>query len=212
VHALRQVRYGNFVYGKDTGIAPLLGSMARDLGLPEEWGDPAKTIPVPCELVHHGMSKSCEEHALKRFTRSMRAAAGVYGPLQAIILLRRLLSSRAPKHAATRVKLVLYALLDTLRSSSFLASFVALFYYGVCLARTRLGPKLLPDVTAQMWDSGLCVLAGCMACGWSVLVERPKRQMELMLFVLPRAVSVFLPRRYEASVSFSPSLVLLMWG
>jgi hypothetical protein len=203
VHALRQVRFGNFIYGKDTGIAPLLGSMARDLGLPEELGDPAKTIPVPCVLVHHGLAKGCEEHGLRRFARAMGAAAGVYGPLQAFLLVRRFTGAKAPRDARARIVLVRRAVVDTLRSASFLASFVALFYYGVCLARTRVGPKMFPRVTPQMWDSGLCILAGCMACGWSILVEEPRRQVELMLFVVPRAVAVFLPRRYEAVVSFS---------
>jgi hypothetical protein len=222
VHALRQIRYGNFIYGKETGIGPLLGSMARDLGLPEEWGNPAITIPVPCELVHHGTSPSCEVHALKRLARSFRAAAGVYAPLQALLLLRRLLLLRSAQASTTaaaaaaagaaRTRLIANAVLDTVRSASFLASFVALFYYGVCLVRTRLGPRLFPGVTAQMWDAGLCVLGGCVACGWSVLLERPRRQMELMLFVVPRAISVFLPRRYEASVRdssfFFPALSL----
>lgn len=201
VHALRQVRFGNFIYGKDTGIAPLLGSMARDLGLPEEYGDPAKSIPVPCELVHHGTGKSCEYHAAIRLTRTMKVAMGVYAPLQAFILLRRLTANNAPRDAKGRLKLTGNAALDTLRSASFLASFVSLFYYGVCLARTRVGPKAFPTITPQMWDGGLCVLSGCMACGWSVLIERPRRQTELMLFVVPRAAGVFVPRRYPATVS-----------
>ena len=54
LHALRQIRYGNFVYGQDTGMAPLLKGMCEDYGVPVEWGDPAKSIPIPCELVHHG--------------------------------------------------------------------------------------------------------------------------------------------------------------
>ncbi|KAF3048097.1 hypothetical protein E8E12_010288 [Didymella heteroderae] len=58
VLALRHARYGTFQYGKDTGMAPLLGSMARDFGMPEGAGDPAKTVPVPCELVHMGCGKS----------------------------------------------------------------------------------------------------------------------------------------------------------
>jgi hypothetical protein len=202
VHALRQVRFGNFIYGKDTGIAPLLGGMAKDLGLPEEYGDPVKTIPVPCELVHHGTGKSCEYHAVIRLTRTLKAALGVYAPLQAFILLRKLTAKNAPRDAQGRLKLTGTAAVDTLRSASFLASFVSLFYYGVCLARTRVGPKAFPAVTPQMWDGGLCVLAGCMACGWSVLIERPKRQTELMLFVVPRAAGVLVPRRYPRTVSF----------
>jgi len=200
VHALRQARFGNFTYGKETGIGPLLGGMCQDYGLPEEWGNPAVTIPLPCEVVHHGCGPSCEYHALWRLSRSMVAAMGVYAPLQALILMRRL-----SKPGAKAKEAIILAMLDAFRSSAFLGSFVALFYYGVCLARTRLGPPLLGynRVTPQMWDSGLCVLSGCWLCGWSVMVEVPKRRMELMLFVLPRSLAVWLPRRYEMEVSIS---------
>jgi hypothetical protein len=194
IQALREARYGNFIYGKDTGIAPLLGSMCKDLGLPEEWGDPAKSIPVPCDLVHQGSGPSCEKHALLRLLRSMKAAMGVYAPLQAFILLRRFRTKKT-----NRQKAVIAALIDALRSSTFLGAFIALFYYGVCLSRTRLGPKLFSynTITPQMWDSGLCIFGGCAACGWSIFVELPRRRIELMLFVLPRAVAVWLPRRYD---------------
>ncbi|KAF2732033.1 hypothetical protein EJ04DRAFT_441794, partial [Polyplosphaeria fusca] len=165
--ALRHARYGTWTYGKETGMAPLLGSMCRDYGLPEERGDPAKTIPIPCELVHMGRGKSCEKHALVRFWKGWLFAAKMYTPLQCIV-------------------------------SAFLGAFIAFFYYGVCLSRTRLGPKLFASktVTPQMWDSGLCVLGGCLFCGTSILFEHQRRRLEILLFVLPRAAATWLPRRY----------------
>jgi hypothetical protein len=200
IYALRQARYGNFIYGKDTGLAPLLGSMAKDYSLPEEWGDPAQTIPVPCELVHHGCGPSCEKHALWRFWRASRLALGVYAPLQAIVLLRKFRSQKSG-----RLDILAKASVDTARSSAFLGAFVALFYYGVCLTRTRLVPKVFSSktVTPQMYDSGLCVLGGCLLCGWSVLFEFAQRQAELMLFVVPRVLGVWFPRRYLLEVSLT---------
>lgn len=197
LRALREARYGNFVYGKDTGIAPLLESMCRDYGLPEQWGDPEKTIPIPCELVHHGAGPNCEWHAILRFVRGWKQALGVYIPLQAIILARAL--SKRPKNPLLDVR---KAILDAARNSAFLGAFISLFYYGVCLGRTRLGPKLFStkQVSPQMWDGGLCITSGCLFCGWSVLLEIPRRQVELMLFVVPRAVGVWFPRRYDRSV------------
>jgi hypothetical protein len=198
LHALQQARYGNFVYGKETGIAPLLGSLCKDLGLPEVWGDPAKTIPLPCEVVHQGCGPNCEIHALWRFRRAFVRALGVYAPLQAIILLRTL-----RKQKTGRLNAVAKVSLDAMRSSAFLGGFVALFYYGVCLSRTRLGPKLFGSktVTSQMYDSGLCIAGGCLLCGWSVLFEAARRRAELMLFVLPRALGAWFPRRYPLEVS-----------
>lgn len=50
MEALRRVRRGEFIYGKETGQAELLSSYCRDLGLPEDLGDPVKTVPLPCQV------------------------------------------------------------------------------------------------------------------------------------------------------------------
>jgi hypothetical protein len=188
IQALRLCRQGDFVYGQDTGQAPLLTSLCNELGLPSEWGDPAKTIPIPCELYHCGAGKSCEIHATKRFLNAWKFSIGLYLPLQLLTKLRR-----------PSTKAYAAAVLDASRSSSFLAAFVTLFYYSVCLARTRLGPKLASSrlVTPQMWDSGLCVLAGCTACGWSIMLEKVSRRQEIAFFVAPRALSTLMPRVYD---------------
>lgn len=188
IQALRLARQGDFVYGQDTGQAPLLAGLCHELGLPEEYGDPAKTIPIPCELYHCGTGKSCEVHAISRFWRSWKFGMEVYVPLQILTRLR-----------SRNMKLALHGLKSAARSSSFLAAFVSMFYYAVCLARTRLGPRLVSHktVTPQMWDSGLCVLAGCLACGWSILLERPSRRQEIAFFVAPRAMATILPRVYD---------------
>ena len=198
--ALRHARYGTFQYGKDTGMAPLLGSMARDYDMPEEAGDPAKTIPVPCELVHMGCGKNCERHALWRFWRGWAFAAKMYFPLQIFVLARKLMKTGRPgdRLAGLTRDALMAAVKDATRRSSFLGAFIAFFYYGVCLSRTRVGPRLFSSktVTPQMWDSGLCVLSGCLMCGLSILVEESKRRLEIVLFVLPRAAATWFPRRY----------------
>jgi hypothetical protein len=212
--ALRHAYSGTFVYGKDTGIGPLLGSQAVDLGLPYAYGDPAQTIPIPCEMVHCGTCKNCELHTLARWVRSWIFAAKMYFPLHALVMLKFLLPSKRQRGSKSEV--LLTAIKGSARSSAFLASFVSLFFYGVCLSRTRLGPVLFPPpteaasekqqslfqriwprITPQEWDSGLDVLTGCSLCGWSILVEEPRRQAEVMLFVLPRAAAVWVPRRYD---------------
>ncbi|KAL1985080.1 hypothetical protein VTN96DRAFT_8315 [Rasamsonia emersonii] len=189
IEALRRARRGEFVYGKDTGQAPLLGSMCEDYGWPIEWGDPATTIPIPCEMVHMGCGPSCEWHAASRFLRTFKFALATYLPLH---LLLRLRSRQSPTACIRAVK-------DAMRSSSFLALFVSIFYYSVCLARTRLGPRLFDakTVTPMMWDSGLCVGAGCLMCGWSILAESAHRRQEIAFFVAPRAAATLLPRRYD---------------
>ncbi|EGO56660.1 hypothetical protein NEUTE1DRAFT_147264 [Neurospora tetrasperma FGSC 2508] len=188
IEALRRCRAGSLVYGKDTGQAPLLGSMCKDYDWPEAWGDPAKAVPFPCEIVHMGCGPSCERHALSRFARSFKWAFTMYLPLNLLLVLRK------PNWKALKK-----ALVSACGSSAFLGVFITLFYYGVCLARTRLGPYIVGrDVKGcQKMDGGLCVGTGCAMCGWSILLENAGRRKDMALFVAPRALATLFPRRYD---------------
>jgi hypothetical protein len=188
ITALNRCRWGELIYGQDTGQAPMLQSMCADYNWPEIWGDPAKTVPIPCEMVHMGTGKSCEYHAFCRFLKGFLMAGGMYGPLNVALQLRNPSMEGMKK-----------ALISSARSSAFLGSFIALFYYGVCLARTRVGPHVLGTdfKSRQMIDSGICIGSGCMICGWSLLLENQGRRKDIALFVAPRALATLLPRRYE---------------
>ena len=191
ITALQHCRSGALCYGVDTGHAPLLGSMCADYGLPPHWGDPAHSIPFPCELVHMGVGPSCERHALSRFLRSFRWAMATYLPLNLLLL------ARNPKSLSSLAALR-RTFISSARSSAFLGAFIALFYYGVCLARTRLGPSFLGHTTPsrQKIDGGVCVASGCLLCGWSILLEQAGRRKDMALFVAPRALATLFPRRY----------------
>lgn len=187
ITALQRCRDGTLLYGADTGAAPLLTSMCADYAWPLEWGDPAVSVPFPCEMVHMGCGPSCERHALARFARSFRWALSTYLPLSLLLVARK-----------RNLPAVRRALLSAARSSAFLGAFITLFYYGVCLARTRVGPRLLgtSHASRQRIDGGYCVGAGCVLCGWSVLLESAPRRKDMALFVAPRAMAALLPRRY----------------
>ncbi|KAI2473391.1 hypothetical protein F4781DRAFT_189970 [Annulohypoxylon bovei var. microspora] len=196
IEALRRCRSGEIFYGKETGQASLLQSMCADFKWPLEWGDPTKSIPFPCEIVHMGCGPSCEHHALSRFYRSFQWAMATYLPVNLFTQKRDLKGIKS-------------AVMSAARSSSFLAAFIALFYYGVCLARTRIGPHVIgKDPKArQCIDSGLCVGSGCFLCGWSVLIEKAARRKELALFVAPRAMATLLPRQYSMDKQWRETLV-----
>ncbi|KAI1826907.1 integral membrane protein [Xylaria intraflava] len=196
IEALRRCRMNELRYGEDTGQAPLLQSMCSDYKWPLQWGDPATTVPFPCEMVHMGCGPSCEYHALSRFFRSFKWSMATYLPLNLIARRKNLAGLRR-------------ALASAMRSSSFLAAFITLFYYGVCLARTRLGPRLLGSHTAarQAIDSGVCVGCGCFICGWSILCEAASRRKDMALFVAPRALATLLPRRYPLEKQWRETFV-----
>jgi hypothetical protein len=198
IEALQRCHDRTIIYGKDTGHAPLLGSMCADYGMPRAWGDPSRCIPFPCELVHMGAGSSCEYHAVVRFARSFRWALATYLPLNLALVVRH------PNPRALR-----RALLSAARSSAFLGTFITLFYYGVCLTRTRVGPHILGTTPAarQSLDGGCCIGAGCVLCGWSILLEQPARRKDMALFVAPRALATLFPRRYARDKQWRETLV-----
>ena len=192
IEILRLARRGDFVYGKDKGpSARQCQGMCSDFGWPVAWGDPLKTIPLPCEMVHMGTGPNCHWHACVRFTRAFKFAMATNFPLQ---LLARIIS-----RGQISTKDLRRIIEDSARSSAFLGAFVALYYYGICLSRTLLGPRLFNEktISRQDWDSGLCVRAASVLCGWSILIEKERRRGELAMFVAPRAAATFLPRRYD---------------
>jgi hypothetical protein len=209
IEALRRAYRGEFTYGVSKDQTSLLAPLCRDLGLPEVYADPSRTTPIPCELYHCGTGPSCEYHALSRWARSFVLAMKIYLPLRLLPLLR--LKKPFAQAMVRNLK-------SAARSSSFLATFTALIYYNICLARTRLGPLMLPKstISPQRWDSGLAVLMGCLTCGWSILVEEPGRRSEIAMFVAPRALATLVPRLYEEKyqwrekVVFASSMAIVM--
>lgn len=195
--ALRRCKFGELVYKKETGQAELLGSMCVDYNLPKHWGDPATTVPFPCELVHMGCGSSCEVHAVSRFARSWKWSMFTYLPLALMMQLRK--PSR---------KSLGRAFVSASRSSAFLATYITLFYYGVCLGRTRVGPHLVGTHTdgRQRMDGGICVGTGCALCGWSILVETVSRRKDMALFVAPRALSTVITRQYPLEKEWRETL------
>ena len=195
IHLLREAKEGRLIYGKNTGHAPILQGMCNDYGWPLSWGDPETTIPIPCEVVHMGTGPSCHWNAILRATRALRFALATNLPLQILAKSRRSLSIETFRRACGAA----------IQSSAFLGAFVGFFYYGVCLSRTILGPKIFDyaTVTPMTWDSGLCITTGCILCGWSILIEAVERRPELALFVAPRALAIFLPRQYHVKVCYT---------
>ena len=199
--ALRLTRLGQIKYGIETGQAHVLQGMCKDYNWPLEWGDPTQSIPFPCELVHMGTGKNCEYHALSRFVRSFAWAFSTYLGLNLVLAVRN----------PTTKNLVL-ATKSSVRSSAFLGTFIAAFYYGICLARSRIGPQLLGTSASacRQIDSGLCIGAGCVLCGWSILLENSGRRKDIALFVAPRALATLLPRRYPLAKQWRETVAFAM--
>lgn len=192
IHMLRGLHDGSIVYGEkpaDNCDVPL-AAICRDYNLPEDYGDPSKTWPFPCVLLHAGHGTTCEERAIRRFITSWRMAMFTYLPLALTFLLR----GRSPSK-----KRLLRSFLSASRSSAFLATYITLSYYGVCLARSRIGPLIAGRNIAacRRLDSGISVGTACILCGWSIFVETKARRKDMALFVAPKALGTLVARRYS---------------
>lgn len=204
--ALRALRDGSWQYGEESPMArDILMSHARDLGYPEAWGDPAR-LPafsgpkadqlwsqlgvtsrpscggIPCELVHGDlMTASCATNASTRWIRAFMKAFLIYLPVHTIPTLM-INPKRIVQDPFTFINAIS-------RSSAFLATFIGTVWSTICLSRTILGPRLFPNLSHQTIDGPFGGVAlGCIACCFSLYIERGKRRGEIALYVLPRAI------------------------
>ncbi|KAF1808893.1 hypothetical protein P152DRAFT_404477 [Eremomyces bilateralis CBS 781.70] len=207
---LRSARMGRWLYASDLPLpdSSVLSPLASRLALPPTWADPANLDRSPTDPRGFGTTNG-GAHGVRRFIAGWSFAMRMYFPLQLVMGSRRLYQSRALllKRRALRQKvrvvlgMVVRAAMGAARSSVFLGAFIAGFYYTVCLARTRVGPRVFSKhgdiVSPQMWDAGMAITAGCLACGWSIWLERKERRGELALWVWPRAGVCLTGRVYE---------------
>ncbi|KAK6457581.1 uncharacterized protein RJT20DRAFT_125361 [Scheffersomyces xylosifermentans] len=209
VDALRAVRDGDLKYGEHGPHEDILAPMMERYGKPKEKGNFVVNQPMDCELVHAFTTKNCELHALWRFSRGFVFALKLYGPLNALMLL-------LPMKGVNMRSRVLRALKSTVRSSAFLGAFISLYWYAVCLTRTRLFPKIFPSTPRTYWDNTIGPAMGAILCGFSSLIETAQRRKELALFVAPRALGTLVPSEPSAknlrieTLVFSLSVAVLV--
>ncbi|KAG7450511.1 uncharacterized protein BT62DRAFT_978605 [Guyanagaster necrorhizus] len=218
LRALRLMYEGQWSYTQGyTSLPALLETYANDLGFPGAWGSPSVLPSVggqkadiiwnelgvtgrsgvgglPCELVHGGVGSqiglagSCTANAGLRAARALVQSMAIYLPVHFFpVLLTRPKSLLRPHH-------IVATLISALRSASFLTSFIASYWYAVCLTRSLLLARVFSSVSHDFWDGPYgCILAGCLSCGSSIWIENGRRRGEMTLYVLPRAIRTILP-------------------
>ncbi|KAG0043506.1 hypothetical protein BGZ83_011328 [Gryganskiella cystojenkinii] len=219
-----------FTKPNSPAVSNLLIGLCEDAGLDPKMGNFELRRRIPCEVVHQGITKSCEVHAGYRWAQGFAVSTGIYLPVH---LLPALLSPKAflDRLRENPVATVSSTLLATARSSAFLATYIALIWYGICTWRSKVMP-LTMKVTGKRYTSNVIdhiygPLLGSFLCGFSVLIEKPHRRAEMALYVLPRAMysmwsrvmSGRLSRRAEMTgealmyaVSMSVLLTGIMWN
>lgn len=205
---LRLVRQKKLIYGQHGPYEDFLGPYFEKHGRDPRRGNTIVTQPIECEAVHAFTTKSCELHALWRFWRGFKFALGVYAPLNLLMLIFPLKTNKTVR--------LIRALKSSIRSSCFLGTYIGLYWYAVCLARTRLFPKLFPNIPRARFDDTICAASGAVMCGFSSFIETPQRRKELALFVAPRGLGTLVPLEPTKrnliieSFVFSVSLAVLL--
>ncbi|EDK42630.1 conserved hypothetical protein [Lodderomyces elongisporus NRRL YB-4239] len=185
LEVLRLVRDKKLIYGEHGPYEDYLTPYFIKYGQDPKRGNIVLNQPIECEAVHAFKTKSCELHALWRFWRGFKFAMTVYTPLNLLMLLFKLKVKMSARLAR--------ALKSSIRSSCFLGAFIGFYWYAVCLARTRLFPKLFPNVPRTRFDDTICPSAGAVMCGFSAFIETVQRRKELALFVAPRGLGTLVP-------------------
>jgi hypothetical protein len=182
ITALQQLRSGRVRYGK---VTPILKDYCSDHFLDPRRADLVHGH-IPCSIVHPASGESCIHNCMTRATGGMLMSLLLYVPVHAAgstlrtgRTLAALSAAGAPPSELAQVLLealnrIAYG---SVRSSAFLGLFIGLVWYGVCLTRN-----------AFQSDLTLGPLFGSFLCGWTILLEQPRRRADLAMFVLPRAL------------------------
>lgn len=209
IQLLKSIKEGSLEYGKEGPKSHILDNYCTRYGHSPEEGSLVLNQPLPCHVVHAFKTQSCELHALWRFCRGFKFAFKLYGGINLLMLM-------IPRRHSTFAARLVQSLRSLIRSSCFLGAFIALNWYGVCLGRTRLLPKLFPHVPVTKWDDTYCVAMGCALTGLSCYVDTASRRKELSLFVAPRGLGTLVMTepternlRLEAVV-FAASMAVLV--
>ena len=220
----------NTSWGDPTAL-PAYGGAAADavwssLGVKNRLG----VGGLPCELVHggvgsnFGLDSSCAANSSLRGLKAFLEAIAIYLPASVFSPFKTSIASHNDQQVhfipilltrpqtLFRMQHTLPALLGAMRSASFLSSFVASYWYAVCITRSLVFARFLPFISHDFWDGPTgCILAGCLVCGSSIWIENGRRRGEMALYVLPRAVRTLLPdnwtRNGSKKVRFAERLV-----
>jgi len=126
---------------------------------------------VDKDIVHPMNPDSCTGNVIRRFSNAFLRSVAIYTPVH---LLPTILFRTHHVLSLRTLRRISYSIF---RSSAFLGSFVGIVHLFICLMR-----NLRPG------DESTGVLLGCAMCGTSVFLEKPKRRLDLALYVAPMAL------------------------
>ncbi|RKP26437.1 hypothetical protein SYNPS1DRAFT_21802 [Syncephalis pseudoplumigaleata] len=155
---------------------------------------------VPCALVHPRFD-SCIAACAELWLRVFQMIAPVYTSLN----FAPMLTLHLFKFIREPLPLLRKAFLNTLRSSSFLATYVGSFLVLICAER-NVSQWIGRIIGRRLGDSKLLIYLFCWLNGLAIFIEHPTRRVELGLYVLPKAAeslfAVMVQRRLAVVVPY----------
>ncbi|CAI2172601.1 3260_t:CDS:10 [Funneliformis geosporum] len=137
---------------------------------------PPRPVTIPCELVHPKFD-SCIYTIIERFYQVFRRIAPVYATLNFVPMV----AFKLKQLAKEPMGLIQKSSFNTIRSSTFLATFVASYQSHICLHRNIV--KYF-DIT---WDSKYLYWWAGFSSALAIFIEHKNRRADLALYVLPKA-------------------------
>ncbi|KAJ3060531.1 hypothetical protein HDU98_003506 [Podochytrium sp. JEL0797] len=170
-------------------------SILQHHGTPHAIREAASLSPfptcIPCGVLHPPVD-SCDAQMWKSGVKVLRTILPVYASLNFVpmVVLKTRELWRKPQ------ALVLRGFTNTVRSSLFLAVFVAGFMRIACFTRFLIKNGILPrDNRYFYWMNGFISSA-------AILIEDEKRRSELAMYVLPRGMDALYQTLYSKSMMF----------
>lgn len=135
-----------------------------------------RPVTIPCELVHPKFD-SCVYTNIERFYQVFRRIAPVYATLNFVPMI----AFKFQQLAKDPTALIRKSTFNTIRSSTFLATFVASYQSHICLHR-----NIIKYFNVK-WDSKYLYWWAGFSSALAIFIEHKNRRADLALYVLPKA-------------------------
>jgi len=169
---MRALREGRAMHGQH---CDMLAQYCLDHGIDPAVGDPAHGH-LDCIMVHPLDPNHCTGNSWRRFWNGFTQSLIIYIPVHFLPLI----FWRFPSLRRDPTGQIGKTLVASMRSAAFLGTFISSIWSAICLLRNLL-----------QQDTIYGPMLGSFLCGFSLLIEKKTRRMELALYCLPRAMYSF---------------------
>ncbi|KAI9491182.1 hypothetical protein BDB00DRAFT_767539 [Zychaea mexicana] len=148
---------------------------------------PEYPTALPCELIHPWVD-GCNATAAERFVKVVKSMFPVYGTLHLVPML----VFRFKQFSKMPLSMLSKTVLGTAKSCAFMALFVTLYQYQICMHR-----KLLSNGITTFNSKYLYGWFGFVCSFSSIFLEEKKRRGELAMYCLPIALKSYYQILYQ---------------